>query len=459
MACSSLIFNTITCLLFLYVPVCYAGQENKEMSLAEAYEIALKSSPLISTGKLEVTQAEEELKEIFGTFYSPKFELTSYGGLISDSEEDDTDSGETEWDVNNLGPFIQADLKIIQPLYTFGKNSSAMEAGRKNLEMKKAMYRESINDLSFRVTKGFLGVVAGQDGCRIGKELSEEYLNVITRIEKLLQDPDSDIDASYLLEAQSMAYEIEQQGAEPEIKKENALLYLKGLLSQDQNEHIVAMPTAIPNLEETSGLLPRLLDYSHHQSPLLQSFDSGLNALKEKAELERKKKFPDIFVALGAGYGIAPNREDSDDDYNYEKVGAVLGLKWSFNFHINDAKEQKSLIQYRKTVYKKHLTAIQLDGKIRKAYSEAVRYQKLLSAVFHSLEAAKKWIVLENDNLDLGIGDVRRLVKAHQSFYRLKGKQIETRYHYLLSLAQLANRAGDMSMFLQWIQNGKVQLH
>ncbi len=232
------IFLSAWCLLFVSVHISCAAQVPLKLNIKQAIEIACETSPLTSVGHLEIAEAEEEIEEIFGNLLSPQFEIISYSGLVADARGDALTTPDTNDDYSNLGPFFKADLKVIQPLYSFGKYGSAMEAGRKNLQMKKAVLRESLNALSFEVAKAFLGVVAGHDGSRIGKELLEGYQELIEQIQKLQQDPDSDIDASHLLEAKSMFFEIEKQGSKPVIDKEQALFYLKALLNKDQNSII-----------------------------------------------------------------------------------------------------------------------------------------------------------------------------------------------------------------------------
>jgi len=426
--------------------------------------MARENSPLLEIERLEITSAEEEINEIFGTFLSPKFELVSYGGLISDARGDYTTTSDSIEDYSHLGPFTKIDLTVIQPFYSFGKYGTAMNAGKNNLEMKTSMLRETSDNLGFEVTKAYLGIIAGLDGSQTGNELLERYEELLERIDELQQEPDSDIDASYLLEAKALFFDIKSQASKPTINKDQAQLYLAGLLNLEQGVTVVTSEIETPELNPVTDLVPSLNDFFHKHSPVIQSLDSGLKALKEKAALEKKKSYPDLFVAIGAGYGVAPGRDKQTnpfiaDDYNYKKIGAVLGLKWNFNYHVNNAKERKAFISYQKIVQKKKLLLLQREGMIKKFHNEALRNQNLLHAATKSLKSAKTWLRLESENLDLGIGDVKRLVKAYQAYYQLKGNEIETRYHYLLSLAQLAKTTGDLDLFLLWIQNDKVQLN
>ncbi|WP_228856279.1 TolC family protein [Desulfomarina profundi] len=446
----------------LFTPVS-SGADCLALDLAAAMEMARRQSPAISENRIAITEARKEIKEIFGLFHSPQFELISYGGMVSDARGDITDTPDSNEDYGHMGPFFKADITAVQPIYSFGKYDNAMGAGKNNVAMKKAVFRESVNILGFEVAKAFLGVAAGSEGERIGRELVQHYRELLDRLEKMVEEQDGDIDAGHLLEAKTMLFEVEKQASRPEVDREKAMLYLRGLLGRDQDFAVEVIPVEEPGLDLNSNFFPLFLDFSRHHSPLLQSYDFGLESLKQKAALEKKMKYPDLFVAMGAGYGIAPNRDKQtnafiNDDYNYKKLGGVLGLKWDFNYHINSSKEEKALLEYRKIAAKKKVAMLKLEGGLRKAYTEARNNKKLLLAVEKSIKSARTWLRLENENFDMGIGDVKRLVKAYQAYYKLKGSEIETRFHYLLSLAELAKGAGDMDLFLLWIQNGKVAI-
>jgi len=454
--------------LYLIVPMipasyCLAAS-SLDLSLKDAIDIAQQDGHSKIVGsRLEIEIAEQEMNEIYGNFYAPRFGLESYSGVVPEARGDITTTSDTNEDYGHLGPFLKIDLKVIQPIYSFGKYASAKEAGQNNLEMKKALFRESKNNLSLNVVKAFLGVVAGREGTEVSKELRSHYEQLVKQIEKRIQSPDSDLDDSDLLEAKSLHFEIEKQCSTVASNTEQSLLYLKGLLNLEADAQLTTQAIETPSINESADLISQLQKYFREHSPLLQGLHSGMNALKQKAELEKRKRYPDLFVAIGAGYGTAPNRDKQDnafitDNYNYEKLGGKLGLKWDLNYHVSEAKVQKTLIEHHQLAENMELTLRMKDGAITKLHGEAVRNKCLLAAATTSLKSAASWLRLESDNLDLGLGDIKRLVKAYKYYFQLKGDVISTRYMYLVSLAELADTTGDTDLFLQWIDNGTVQL-
>ena len=101
------------------------------LSLKKAIAIAQEATDSkAAVSKLEIDSARQDLEKVYGTFYSPRFSLESYSGLVSAAKGDITTTTDTNDDYGNLGPFLKIDLTVIQPIYSFGKYASAKKAGK-----------------------------------------------------------------------------------------------------------------------------------------------------------------------------------------------------------------------------------------------------------------------------------------------------------------------------------------
>ena len=353
----TILFVIFACTIQVLWPM---GRDSKagqfELNLKDAIAKAEQNiHSKFATSKLDERIAEEETREIASTFSDPRVEMISYGGVVPDAEggilSDDTNG------YDDSGPFFKVDFKIIQPLYSFGKYDSAQSAGLHNLEMKKALTRETRNDLQLEVVKAYFGVVAGEDSSRLSHELRDNYTQLIEKIERLLADAKSDLDDADLLEARALHFEIEKQCADIAARSEQSLLYLKALLDLEADAKLTTAATGVPDIAATQDFVEHMQKHLRDRSPLLHGLQAGMNAMTEKIQLERRKRYPDLFLALGAGYGTAPGRDKLDnayvhDEYNYERVVGVVGLKWDFNYGVSNAKIEKNLIEYQKLAQK-----------------------------------------------------------------------------------------------------------
>lgn len=415
--------------------------------------------PLMAEYQLDLESAQNRIDKTKGIFYSPKFQLEAYTGVVPDAKGDVT----FEEDSDGLGGFFKIDLKIIQPIYSFGKYQSAKEAAEKNIESKKAIYREALNGLTYNVIQAYIGVYNSREAIKVSEQLSDKYQDLLTHLKELLQQENSDIDDSYLLEAQSYNFTLQDERVTLLSKANQAELYLRKLLRLSEHEALAPQKLAVPAVGVQQDLLTALQSHFRNKSPLLQSYNFGLQSLKHKTSLENRKRYPDLFIALMAGYGTAPGRDEQDnafvtDNFNYDRYGGTIGMKWDFNYHVSKANVKSSVLDYQKLDEKKRSAIRRQEAKIAQLHNNMLLKQDLLITVKRSLASAKSWLRLETDNKELGIGDIQRHIKASQNYYRLKGKVISCRYDYLMTLAQLAQEVGDAELFLQWVKSGDVQI-
>ena len=75
-----------------------------------------------------------------------------------------------------------------------------------------------------------------------------------------------------------------------------------------------------------------------------------------------------------------------------------------------------------------------------------------------SLKSAKTWLQVSFDNWDMGIGEVNRLVKAYENYYKLQGESLEREYKYNLALTRFSSSVGGVSLLMEWMKNGKIVL-
>jgi hypothetical protein len=82
----------------------------------------------------------------------------------------------------------------------------------------------------------------------------------------------------------------------------------------------------------------------------------------------------------------------------------------------------------------------------------------MLAVAHESLDSAESWLRVSWENLDLGIGEVRKLLRAYEAYFRLQGETIERELDVNVALARLALVLGDENRFLQWVDDGVVTI-
>ena len=170
-----------------------------------------------------------------------------------------------------------------------------------------------------------------------------------------------------------------------------------------------------------------------------------------------------MFVRGGFRWGQAGNRTDQTnpfvvDNFNYRSLGGLVGLRWDLDFlgHRNEVRQGEAgrdALDRRRD-----LLVSKLGAEVAEIFAEAQSGFDLLRAAEASVDAARTWLRVSFDNWDLGIGEIDRLLKAHQAFYRYRAIEIEQEFRYNESLARLSLAIGDADRYVDWIDDGRVTL-
>jgi outer membrane protein TolC len=430
-------------------------------TLREAVEHALATHPVVRAERYKVQRAELAVKEVKNK-KRPSIDLEVRTGLVPQAKGDIFDSPDSNEDLNNLGVFYRLDLKIAQPLTTFGKIASARAAAEQGVLIREFGRDFTAAKLGFQVVQAFWGFESANRGANLAEDLQKDYETLLDEVERAANDPDSDVDDTRLFEVQSFEYEIKAAGRQSVKNQEISGASLEVLLGWGELDPDSFAPVGTPGLPDEDMLDP-LIAIAMDSSPPIRQARAGLGVLDSKLALAEASRWPDIFLALGGAYARAPNRTDIRnpfilDPFNLRTIGGFLGLRWNLKFADHRLAISQSSVERQEAIEQLSVLEDRMVIEVTRAYAEAKALSDLLGAAMRSKKAAKRWLRLSGDNWDLGLGSVDRLVDAYGQYYELGAIVIEQEARYQLALARLALTLGRIELYLEWIEHETVEI-
>jgi outer membrane protein len=432
-------------------------------TLSSAISTAIARNPIVKSAQFKVEKADKDVKKAVLQKYTPKMDFNFYTGLVSEARGDIFYSPDKQTDLDRLGPFYRVDLQLIQPLFTFGRTTTAIKAAKEALHIEESQQDHVLQSLSFEVAKAYWGLLSAQKSVSLAENTMDSYEELLSEIRDRIEDETSEVDDLDLLEAQSFYIDVEQIRQESIEYKSMATKTFNTLLDFDLDERVKASDEPPLEFSLDEGQLDRILEIAQNLRPELRSMQSGLRALQAKTDLAKKQRYPVLFLAAGLRFAYAGHRDDQSnpfvvDNFNYRDIGAMLGLSWDPNIFVHNVEVQKNFAEYNSALEKMRQLKAHISLEVSQAFAEARRNDALLKAAKSSLEAARTWLRTSIDNWELGIGEAYRLLRAYQAYYRLRKTEIEREYILNVSIAKLAYTLGDMKLFLKWAESGKVDL-
>lgn len=449
----------ISCLL---LPV--ENEPNGEsFSPQSAVLYALEHNAISRMTALEKQKAQLIIREIRSKYLLPEFTFSLQTGLVPEARGDIFSSPDKQTDLDGWGPYIKFHLTLMQPIFTFGHRTAAIETAEKGVEFQDLLNRSALDEFILKVIQVCHAVQASDEGVKIARDLKENFDTLEEEVKKRLLDEDSEVDDTDLLEVQSNRFYIEEILIKSQTQQTSSRHGLNVLLGRNINSPLIVEKSPIPRVEITPGLLLDRIKKILSEQPNIQTLEKAVEILQKKRSLLQRSRLPVIYLAGGVGYGLAPHREDQTnpfavDDFNYSYVGAFMGVKWDLNRFRQNIDTRRNTLEQKISENRIILLKDKIQTDLFATLQKITENESLLLQSKKSLKAAKNWVRLALENWELGIGEVERIVKAYNVYYRLQGIVTQKEMELRTSLARFAFLLGKTSRYFEWIQKGEANV-
>ena len=431
------------------------------LALEQALDAAALASPDLEKCEWRVRRAGLLLSKVKAMRVLPKAQLSLRGGLVPEARGDALTSPDESDDQGGYGPYVKADVALVQPLYTFGRVKTGMAAAK---QARLAEQQRTIivrQKLDLAVMSAYSGATSAAAAREIASDLKGQYEELLSEVATRVKDADSDVDHADLFEVQSAAYDVEKALQDSTRDEEYAWAAMDALLDGAEATRPALAPMVAPSFDLPEDVFRAMLPDLVSAHPEVHAFRGYVQALDAKRAAAAREIYPTIYLAGGYGYARADNRDDQTnpfvyDDWNYSRLGVQLGLNWDLGLprHRHALKEARIELGVARADLDRAHRQVRLA--VLDSYLSARRDAALLASAASSGRAARKWVNFTAENWRMGVGEVGRMLRAYRSFYERRATEIEQEHLYRESLAKLAYHCGDTRKYLQWVAQGRV---
>lgn len=434
------------------------GQEKVVLSLEQLIQLAIERSPEMAEAEKDILIAESDLEQAKAARL-PQLDALAIGGVVDAADRpivvvsprpgpgDRYLRGRLEnpdWDPGDPGPFGKLDITVIQPLYTFGKISSRIDAAIKGVEVKKAAREKTRGDVELRVKELYFALLLSRQGKEAAEDVSSFVEDARRRIKRLLELGSTSVDESDLYRVEAYAAEAKRFKAKAESGSKLAYMALKQMIGFPPEKDFELDVKELPKDPRALGDQKDYIEMALRMRPELEQIEKGLEAKKSLVEAAKADMYPSIFLAGVASLAGAPNREHMDvayigDEYNHANGGVVLGAKWHFDFGIQQAKVSKAKAEYERLLHTRDYALRNIPLEVAKHYQDAIEHMQAFQASEEAASAARKWVVVAFANFDMGVGQARDIFFAVERYGKNQGDYLLSLLNYHLALARLSH--------------------
>ena len=368
----------------------------------------------------------------------------------------------------NIGPFVRQTLRLVVPVYTFGRISSAQDLAQLGVESAALATRKERVELAFQVRRAYYSAQLGVTFASMIEE-GEDMLQARLRE---MEDARDFGDASFKIRdyRRLQIFEAEFKGRALDNQR-LVTMSLSGLKLLTGQQLQAAQIEPLREREPLPALQP--LDFYQalalKQRPDLQQLERALRARQAQVALARSEFFPTFFFAGDLTYGWSTERIADQrvcrvaqgsqecinvDDlftrpfanpYNQFAFGVTLGLTWSFDYGQLYGQYQEAQARQAQTQAQRALALGALALELERLHLEAQQARQKVDIQADRLLAARRW----RDQLGLGAqqgGDPVDAIEPVRAYYEARLLFLQSLYAYHMARAELAQAVGVLSL-------------
>ena len=374
----------------------------------------------------------------------PRLRLHSIAGLVPDAKGDVFNPPSDTTGIRGLGPFNQSELEFVQPLYTFGQLSSLRRAAKAGVDVERAALADKRLQAAFDVGQLYYGILLFRDLSDLVQRLTGELEDKQDEIERKQDEIVLPLSGPFKLRLALLDLEKQRAQVAERSRLTIAALALKTGLPEDSpfelaEERLLPLATVVPALEHLQNLA--------QQRPDWRMLSSGILARKALRDAAKSAYYPQIFLAGGLRYAVAPNRTDQHnpfvkDEFNLFSGGVFLGLRQSFEWDMLGAGLDKARAELfeLKSIEAMAARGIRLD--IRRAYGKYEEAAIGMASAEEARHLSRQWLRLARDEYEFDPGQIKELISAFESFAKTEEEYHQSIFDYNVSLARLERVVG-----------------
>lgn len=420
------------------------------LNLSECIQRALATWPSMEVANEDVAIVEGKVAEASNAYFLPHLKLQVFGGPVPDVPAGSAAPNfpTVNTNLSDLGPFVQAKVEAVQPLYTFGKLSNLKRAAKAGLRAKKSQVTQVRHELIDQVKRLYHGAVFLKSLKGLMEEVEERSNAAQSRVNELVKQHSPEVTDIDRMRLEVFLAELDRRLIEVRMGERLARKSLGILTGGLQGPEVDVADRGLRFKSVEIGFIEHYLARAKVARPELVQLDDALEIREALMKVSQADYFPMFFLGGFYHFGYAPGRQDVEnpflvDEFNFNSGGATLGMEQNLSFHLTDARYRQQKAEYRKMVAQRKLAKLAIELEIRKAHSEAVAKHDSVKSARKGFKAARSWVTASTLNFGVGLVPVKDLLEAFVSYTTVKVNYFDTIFEYDVALSKLSRAVGE----------------
>jgi outer membrane protein TolC len=428
--------------------------EAKKMTLPELLELARQASPGLQAAAAVTEASRAQVNEAWLNWL-PQGDLLSILAPSPNmhcypSESDCQTTENSDIRLSNVSwtkIFTRTEVKLIQPLWDFGKISAGLAAAKAGVGVSQEKQNGARADIELNVRKAYWGMKLARESLDMLDTGSGYVDDAMKKLDKDLAAGTGTAGVTDRLRMRTVRAEVDARMLEAKRGQGLARDGLLVLLGPQAPSEIDVDDEDLAPLDVKDHPVTYYEDLARYDRPEARLLDYAVKAKSALADLERRKEYPDL-VLIGTGaFAVAQEVDDPKNGFlnhyfNTTSFGVAAALRMQLDLGPRIARAAHAGAEADEIGYRRAeaLGGIQLE--VRKAYGEMSEAAERVKAVGKGEKAAKAWISAVAQNFAVGLAESRDLTDALLSYFNMHFRYLQAIYDYNIAVAAMMRATG-----------------
>lgn len=451
--------------LFLSLTLCLpVAASARPYNLDELLDLARKGNPGLLAGEKATAVIQAQLLEAKRSYY-PMGELNSlltYAPEIrcynEDNKRDEQNCVSTgqafgassdgfRKAITPAGVFTRTELKLIQPIYTFGKLSAGVEAAESGVKASHQRESGMLADLELNIRKAYWGAKLARAILATLNEGSGYLDQAQDKIEQELKEGSGDVSVTDRLRLRTMRAEIDARILEAKRGAELARSGLRALIGPDAPTDLDVDEAEIEALTIPARTISKYEEAAVQTRPEVKALDYLVASKRALAQLETRRQYPDLVLIGTAAYAYAssvdtPKNSYFNDPFHSLGAGIAAGFRMPLDLGVKNAHAIKLRAEADEAEHKRREALSGISFEVEKAYTEMKEAEERMKVVQKGEKAGRQWIAAIAQNLAVGLAEAKDFSDALLAFSQARIRYAQSIYDYNVAAAALTRATG-----------------
>ncbi len=347
--------------------------------------------------------------------------------------------------------FTRTEVKLIQPIFDFGKISAGIDAAEAGVGVSRQKEAGARADIELNVRKAYYGLKFAREVLDMLDEGSGYVDDAQKRLDKDLANGTGNVSVTDKLRMRTVRAELDARILEAKRLQGLARDSLRTLLGSEAPTDIDVDDEEFEPPEVKERAVAYYEDLAKANRPEVRLLEYAVKAKSALADLERRKEYPDVVLIATGVFAYAQTVDDPQNAYyshyfNSRSAGLAAALRMQLDLGPKIARARRTEAEAQEITHRRSEALGGILLEVRKAYAEAGEASSRVAAMDKGQKAGKAWISAVAQNFAVGLAEARDLSDALVAFFGMRTRYLQAVFDLYVARSSLTRAIGSAEL-------------